>query len=134
MPQMNLTKFGQLVIGEKFNLPRSTLVLIKEDLRESPEWGRTNARYDDPDQGQPRYFSDETPVKRRRSNQGKEIRLKGQSLQYQCITCQGWVEENDAAMSKEGVMCLSCYALTLKQQTGDEASSLLLTRLYPNKP
>lgn len=132
---MNLTKFGQLVIGEKFNLPGSTKSLVKENLREEPELGWINASFDDPHQGRPRYFSDETPVKRRRSSQGKEIRLKGQSLQYQCVTCQEWVAENDAAMSKEGVMCLTCYALTLKpKQPGDEPSSLLLTKLYPNKP
>lgn len=131
---MNLIKFGQLVIGEKFNLPGSTELLIKETLTEASDFGWVNARYDNPYQGQPRYFADETPVKRKRSNQDKEIRPKSQVLQYQCITCQGWVEENNAAMSKEGVMCLACYALTLKPKPmGDEPLSPLLTGRYQNK-
>jgi hypothetical protein len=135
MQEMNLTKFGRLVIGEKFNLPGSTAWLIKETLRNEPELGWVNASYSNPQQGQPRYFSDDTPVRRRRSSEGKGSRPKGQPLQYQCIRCQRWVEENDAAMSKEGVMCLNCYALALKlKQGGDDPSSPLLTRLYPNQP
>ncbi len=131
---MSLTKFGRLVVGEKFNLPESSALLIKETVREEPEFGRVNASYDDPYQGQPCYFSDDTPVRRRRSSQGKDVRLTSQPLQYQCIRCQKWVEENDAAMSKEGVMCLDCYALTLRpKKQGDELSSLLLTRLYQDK-
>jgi hypothetical protein len=44
------------------------------------------------------------------------------------------VEENDAAMSQEGIMCLNCYALTLKhKQQGDNPSSPLLARLYQHK-
>lgn len=131
---MNITKFGRLVIGEKFILPGSTALLIKETVREIPEFGWVNASYNDVQQGQPCYFSDETQVMRRRSNQSQEVRLKSQPLQYQCIHCQKWVEENDAAMSKEGVMCLDCYALALKpKKQGDESSSPLLTRLYPNQ-
>lgn len=134
MPQMNLTKFGRLVIGEKFRLPGSTALMIKETLREEPEFGWVNASYGDPRQGQPCYFSDETQVVRRRSNEGKEVRLKAQLRQYQCLQCQRWVEENDAAMSKEGIMCLDCYALALQhKQQGDDPSSLLLTRLYQSK-
>jgi hypothetical protein len=57
-------------------------------------------------------------------------RPKGRLIQYQCIRCQKWVEENDAAMSKEGVMCLDCYALSLKRkQERDDRSSAALTRL-----
>lgn len=126
MQEMNFTKFGRLVIGEKFNLPGSTAWLIKETLRDEPGLGWVNASYSDPQQGPPRYFTDDTPVRRRRSSEGKALRLKSQPLQYQCIHCQQWVEENDAAMSKEGVMCLTCYALTLKpkQQTDDPSSPL----------
>lgn len=130
MPDMNITKFGQLVVGEKFRLPRSTGLMIKETLREEPEFGWVNASYGDPDQGQPCYFPDDTPVVRRRSSEGEEVRLKSPLLQYQCIRCQKWVEENDAAMSREGVMCLDCYALALKHKPhGDDPSSSLLARL-----
>ncbi|MBI1877028.1 MAG: hypothetical protein HYR94_02120 [Chloroflexi bacterium] len=56
--------------------------------------------------------------------------MKARSLQYQCVGCQKWVEENDAAMSKEGVMCLGCYTLALKhKQQGDDPSAPLLARL-----
>lgn len=134
MPEMNVTKFGRLVIGEKFRLPGSTILMIKETLREEPVFGWVNASYSDPHQGQPGYFPDDTQVVRRRSSEDKDMRPKSQPLQYQCITCQKWVEENDAAMSKEGVMCLECYALALKhKQQGDDPSSALLTRLYPQQ-
>jgi hypothetical protein len=103
--------------------------MIKETLREEPEFGWVNASYGDPDQGQPCYFPDETSVVRRRSSEGEEMRLKSQLLQYQCIRCRKWVEENDAAMSREGVMCLDCYALALKHKPhGDDPSSSLLAR------
>lgn len=73
-------------------------------------------------------------VVKRRSNEGKNVRLKGQRLQYQCIRCQKWMEENDAAMSKQGVMCLDCYTLLLKQkQERDDPSSANLARLYQAK-
>ena len=120
---MNLTKFGRLVIGEKFRLPGSTVLLVKETLREESAVGWVNARYGDPHQGQPCYVSDDMQVVRRRSNEGKEVRMKAQPRQYQCIQCQRWVEENDAAMSKEGIMCLDCYAQTLQhKQQGDDPS------------
>lgn len=132
---MNFTKFGRLVIGEKFRLPGSTALMIKETLREEPEFGWVNTSYSDPQQGQPCYLSDEAQVVRRRSNEGKETRVKAPLPQYQCITCQKWVGENDAAMSKEGIMCLDCYTLALQQkQHGDDSSSLLLAHLYPDKP
>jgi hypothetical protein len=44
------------------------------------------------------------------------------------------VEENNAAMSKKGVMCLDCYTLLLKQkQERDDPSSASLARLYQAK-
>jgi hypothetical protein len=131
---MNITKFGRLAIGEKFRLPGATVLMIKETLRQEPVFGWVNASYSDPYQGQPSYFPDDAQVVRRRNNEDKEVRSKSQPLQYQCITCQKWVEENNAAMSKEGVMCLDCYALALKhKQQGDDPPSSLLTRLYQNK-
>lgn len=113
MPEVNTTKFGHLVIGEKFRLPGSTVLMIKETLREEPESGWVNASCSDPHQGQPCYFLDDAQVVRRRSDESKEMKVKPPLLQYQCIACQKWVEENDAAMSKEGVMCLDCYTLAL---------------------
>jgi hypothetical protein len=113
---MNITKFQQLVVGEKFRLPGSEVVLLKETLRQEPELGWVNASYCYTSQEQPCYFPNETQVVRRRSNEGQELRPKGPSRQYQCIECQKWVEENDAAMSKEGVMCLDCYTLSLKRK------------------
>ena len=113
MSEMNLTKFRQLVVGEKFKLPGSAEFMIKETLRQEPGLGWVNASYYNADQKQPCYFSNDTQVVRRRSNEGKELKMKAQPLRYHCIHCQKWVEENDAAMSKEGVMCLDCYTLTL---------------------
>lgn len=56
-------------------------------------------------------------------------------LQYQCIRCLKWVEENDAAIAKEGVMCLDCYTLLLKRkQEQNDPSSAALARLYQAKP
>ena len=134
MSEMNITKFGRLVVGEKFRLPDSTILLIKEMVREVPEFGLVNASYGNPHQGQPCYFPDDTSVMRNRGNKDRNVRLKYQPLQYQCIQCQKWVEENDAAMSKEGVMCLDCYAFALKsKQQGNETSSPLLSRLSPNQ-
>jgi hypothetical protein len=116
MPEMNLTKFGRLVVGEKFRLPESTALLIKETLRQEAEFGWVNASHCHSPQEQPCYFTDDTQVVRRRSGNGKAMRMKAQLLQYQCVRCQKWVAENDAAMSKEGVMCLDCYAFTLKHK------------------
>jgi hypothetical protein len=114
MRKRNITKFSQLAVGEKFRLPGSTVLMIKETLRQEPEFGWINASYCYPDQEQPCYLPDDTQVVRKRSNEGRELRVKGQTLLYQCIHCQKWVEENDAAMSKTGVMCLDCYTLSLK--------------------
>jgi hypothetical protein len=73
-------------------------------------------------------------VVKRQSNEGKNVRLKGQRLPYQCIRCQNWMAENNATMSKEGVMCLDCYTLLLKQKQGrDGSSSAILARLYQAK-
>jgi hypothetical protein len=116
MREMNITEFRQLVVGEKFRLPGSDVLIIKERLRQEPGLGWVNASYYDTNQEQLCYFPNDTQVVRRRSNEGKELRLKGQPLQYQCIHCQRWVEENDAAMSKEGVMCLDCYTLSRKSK------------------
>ena len=121
---MNITKFQQLVVGEKFRLPGSEVVLLKETLRQEPELGWVNASYYHTSQGQPCYFPNETQVVRRRSNEGQELRLKGPSRQYQCIECQEWAEENDAAMSKEGVMCLNCYTLSLKRKKSETQTTL----------
>ena len=129
MPEMNLTKFGRLVVGEKFRLPESTELLVKETLRQEAEFGWVNASYCHSPQEQPCYFPDDMQVVRRRSNEGKAMRVKAQLLQYQCVNCQKWVAENDAAMSKEGVMCLDCYALVLKhEQPGNNPSSFLSAR------
>jgi hypothetical protein len=70
-------------------------------------------------------------------NESKELRLKAKPLQYQCIDCQQWVEENGAAMSKEGVMCLDCYTLARKRKTEldkNDNSPATLARLHPAKP
>lgn len=110
---MKLTKFRQLVVGEKFTLPGSAKLMIKESLRQEPGLGWVNAGYDNTDYGQPCYFPNDTQVVRKRSKEGKTLKMKSQPVQYCCIQCQKWVKENDAAMSKEGVMCLDCYTLTL---------------------
>jgi len=115
MREMNITKFIQLVVGEKFRLPGSDVLLFKETLRQEPGLGWVNASYYHTHQEQPCYFPNDTQVVRSRSNESQGLRLKGPSCQYQCIQCQKWVEENDAAMSKEGVMCLDCYTLFLKR-------------------
>lgn len=126
---MNITQFGRLAIGEKFRLPDSTLLLVKETKREESVFGWVNASYDNPYQGQPSYFSDDTSVIRQRHHKEPEARRKSQPFQYQCIECQNWVEENEAAMSKGGVMCLTCYARALQaKHQGDEPSSPLLPR------
>ena len=64
------------------------------------------------------------------------VGLKSKPLPYQCIHCQKWVEENDAAMSKKGVMCLDCYTLSLKrkkERDPDDTSPATLARLYQAK-
>jgi hypothetical protein len=116
MGEMNITKFRQLVVGEKFRRPGSDVLMIKERLRQEPEFGWVNASYCHIHQGRLCYFHDDTPVIRKQSSEGKELRTTSQPLRYQCIQCQKWVAENDAAMSKEGVMCLDCYTLSLKNK------------------
>lgn len=68
MRNMNLTKFRQLVIGEKFRLPGSDVLMIKERLRQEPKLGWFNASYYSADQKQPCYLPDNAQVVRRRSN------------------------------------------------------------------
>lgn len=80
---MNHTTFRRLVIGEKFTLPASRALLIKEKLREEPVVGWVNARYEDSRQGQPCYFSDDAPVVRRRSNKADwHLTLQTQSIKF----------------------------------------------------
>jgi hypothetical protein len=42
---MSYTKFSQLVVGEKFKLPGSDVLMIRETLKQEPEFGWVNARY-----------------------------------------------------------------------------------------
>ena len=74
MREMNTTRFGQLVVGEKFRLPGSDVLMIKETLRQEPELGWVNATYDITDQERLCYVHDDTQVVRRRSNEGTELR------------------------------------------------------------
>jgi hypothetical protein len=90
--------------------------MIKETLRHEPAFGWVNASFSDPAQGQPCYLPDSTQIVRQRSNEGSALRRQGQPQKYQCGQCKKWVAENDAAMSKEGVMCLDCYTLSLQQE------------------
>jgi hypothetical protein len=70
----NITKFRQLVVGEKFRLPGSAVLMIKEVLRQEPGLGWVNASCDNTDQKQPCFFTDDTQVVRRRSNEALELR------------------------------------------------------------
>jgi hypothetical protein len=70
----NITKFRQLVVGEKFRLPGSDVLMIKETLRQELELGWVNASYDNSVQEEPRFFFEDTQVVRTRSNQGTELR------------------------------------------------------------
>lgn len=56
---------------------------------------------------------------------------KSRTPRYQCIRCQKWVDEDQAAMSKEGIMCLDCYSLLLKSssETTNKAASEQHSRL-----
>lgn len=75
MGEINKTRFRQLVVGEKFRLPGSDVLLIKEALRREPGLGRVNAAYAITGQERPPcYVQDDTQVVRRRSNQGTELR------------------------------------------------------------
>ena len=78
MREMNTTKFRQLVVGEKFGLPGSAVLMIKGILRQEPGLGWVNASYDNTDQKQPCFFPNDMQVERRRSNEGKELGLKSQ--------------------------------------------------------
>ena len=71
--EMNGTRFRQLVVGEKFRLPGSDVLMIKGTLRQEPELGWVNATYDIIDQERLCYVHDNTQVVRRRSNQGTEL-------------------------------------------------------------
>ena len=74
MQEMNKTGFKQLVIGEKFRLPGSDVLMVKEILRQEPELEWVNATYEVTHQGRPCYIYGDTQVVRRRSNQGTELR------------------------------------------------------------
>jgi len=67
------TRFGQLVVGEKFNLPGSDVLMIKENLRQDPRLGWVNATFDITNQERLCYVNEDTQVVRRRSNQRKEL-------------------------------------------------------------
>ena len=73
MRKMNVTKFRQLVVGEKFKLPGSDVLMIKETLRQEPGPGWINASYDITDQERPCYVHDDTQVVRRRSNESTKL-------------------------------------------------------------
>ena len=72
MWEMNKTEFRQLVVGEKFKLPGSDVLMIKEALTQDPRLGWVNATYDITDQQRPCYVPIATQVMRRPSNQGTE--------------------------------------------------------------
>ncbi len=76
----NTTRFRQLVIGEEFRLPGSTVVMIKESLRQQPKLGWVNARYSHTYQEQLCYFPGDTQVVRRRSNEGAGLALKNKII------------------------------------------------------
>ncbi len=74
MREMYKTRFRQLVVGEKFKLPASDVLLIKETLSQEPGLGWVNATYDITNQERPCYVYDDTQVVRRRSNQDTKLR------------------------------------------------------------
>jgi hypothetical protein len=63
------TRFGQLVVGEKFKLPGSDVLMIKESLRQDSRLGWINATYDITNQERLCYVHEDARVVRRRSNQ-----------------------------------------------------------------
>ena len=69
MRDMNKTRFRQLVVGEKFKLPGSDILMSKETLRQESGLGQINALYDTTNQGRLCYVNGDTYVVRRRSNQ-----------------------------------------------------------------
>jgi len=70
MQEMNKTSFKQLVVGEKFKLLGSDMLMVKEVLRREPGPGWVNATYDIIHHERPCYIHADTQVVRRRSNQG----------------------------------------------------------------
>lgn len=74
------TKFKQLVIGEEFRLPGSTVVMIKESLKQRPRLGWVNASYGYTYQEQLCYFPGDTEVVRKRSNEGSGLVVKNQAI------------------------------------------------------
>jgi len=74
--ETNTTRFGQLVVGEKFRLPGSDVLMIKETLRQESRLGWVNATYEITDQERPCYIHNDTQVMRRRSNEGTELRRR----------------------------------------------------------
>lgn len=74
MREMNITRFRQLVVGEKFKLPGSAVLMIKEALRQEPGLDWVNASYDIINRERPCFVHDDTQVVRRRSNAGTELR------------------------------------------------------------
>jgi hypothetical protein len=82
MQEMNKTSFKQLVVGEKFKLLGSDMLMVKEVLRREPGLGWVNATYDITHHEQPCYIHADTQVVRRRSNQGTE--WKRSSLNTGC--------------------------------------------------
>lgn len=75
MGEINKTRFRQLVIGEKFRLIGSDVLMIKETLRQEPGLGRVNATYAITNQKRPPcYIQDDTQVVRRPSNQDTGLR------------------------------------------------------------
>ncbi|MFN8453655.1 MAG: hypothetical protein U0401_03120 [Anaerolineae bacterium] len=78
--EVTTTRFNQLVIGEEFRLPGSTVVMIKESLRQQPRLGWVNASYSHTYQEQLCYFPGDTQVVRKRSNEGAGLTLKNQVI------------------------------------------------------
>lgn len=74
------TRFKQLVIGEEFRLPGSTVVMIKESLKQRPRLGWVNASYGYTYQEQLCYFPGDTEVVRKRSNESFRLALKNQAI------------------------------------------------------
>lgn len=74
MWDVNKTRFGQLVVGEKFKLLGSDVLMAKENLRQDSRLGWINATYDITNQERLCYVHEDTQVVRRRSNLRTELR------------------------------------------------------------
>ena len=85
MGEMNKTKFRQLVVGEKFRLPGSDVLMIKDTLRQEPGPGWVNATYDIANQERPCYINDDAQVVRSRSNQGVELRQRRLQTEFEDV-------------------------------------------------